>query len=157
HYQVINLGLCGTRSGEFGAIAAEMLCGEHKKLILITNLSPGNFATDPDGINFRYFFWDAYFKDFLLPYEARIDLLGELQKDNSSVTEHRRELQTEMAFDRALYFNDLWTTVAYKYFFTVWTPRTRASFLKARKHYQDNDWGPRPGHVRDMHDKGSRL
>src|SRR5262245_35657241 len=25
-YQVINLGLCGTRPGEFGAIAAEMLC-----------------------------------------------------------------------------------------------------------------------------------
>jgi hypothetical protein len=156
-YQVINLGLCGTRPGEFGAIAAEMLCREYKKLILITNLSPGNFDTDPDGINFKYFFWDAYSKGFLQPNPARLERLRELALGDSEQADRRRELRTEMQLDSVLHFNDLWTTVAYKYFFTVWTPLTRESFMKARKGYQDSDWGPRPGHVRDMHDRGAHV
>ncbi len=156
-YRVINLGLCGTRPGEFGAIAADMRCREYQKTILITNLSPGNFDTPPDGTNFKYFFWDAYYKGFLLPHPARLERLQELEGEDSKHAEQRRELKREMQLDSVLYFNDLWTSVAYKNVFTVWTPLTRDSFLKARKSYQDNDWGPRPGHVRDMHDRGRHV
>jgi hypothetical protein len=156
-YQVINLGLGGMRPGEFGATAAEMLFREHPKLIFITNNSPGNFITDPDGAEFKYFFWDAYYKGLLLPNLTRAEQLRELEKQAGTAADRRRELQREMALDSLLYFNDLWTTVAYKNFSTLWTPLTRNSFTRARHRYADNDYVLQLGGGRNLHDRAAYI
>jgi hypothetical protein len=67
------------------------------------------------------------------------------------------ELRAEMRLDSTLRFTDLWNTVGYRWLFTLWTAPTRASFWRARRHYAEVDWGPQPGHVVDLGDRGASV
>jgi hypothetical protein len=49
-----------------------------------------------------------------------------------------------MSLDSVLYFNDLWNTLAYSHFHTVWTGSTARSFTRPRRRYLDPDPGPAP-------------
>jgi hypothetical protein len=165
-YQVINFGFYGAHTGEFAAVAAETLARDYPKLILVANQPLGNFQTDPDGYAFKYFFWDAYFKGLLLPHPERDARLLELDEETEPeqilptcgmepAKKFRpkkcrlAELRTEMRIDSALRFNDLWNTLGYEVFFTVWTYLTADSFILARQYYADPDQGREPN--RDLH------
>jgi hypothetical protein len=160
-YQVINFGLLCGRTGEFGATAAEFLSRDFNKLILITNQSVGTLHQDPDGLLFKYFFWDAYYKGLLLPHPERDARLREMENEvdpesgcpgnghhpapaTRTKGERLKELRAEMSLDRDLHFTDLWNTLGYTHFFTVWTALTRDSFARARKHYADDGIAAQP-------------
>jgi len=162
-YQVINFGLLCGRTGEFGATAAEVLCRDFPKLILITNQTVGTLHQDPDGHLFKYFYWDAYYKGLLLPNPERDVRLREMESEpdpeegcpglpgpTAQTTrlkgERLGEMRAEMALDSVLHFTDLWNTIGYRHFFTVWTALTRESFTWARKRYADDgvDLPPAP-------------
>ncbi len=175
-YQVINFGLLCGRTGEFGATAAEFLCRDFPKLILVTNQSVGTINQDPDGLLFKYFFWDAYSKGLLLANPDRDARLREMEAEPDPEAacpgpgpkaapttrlkgERLAELRAEMALDSALHFTDLWNTIGYRHFFTVWTALTRDSFTRPRRRYADDgvDLPPAPAafvadRVAYMHD-----
>src|SRR5581483_9119441 len=61
-------------------------------------------------------------------------------KDKSA----REETQLRSRLDSILYFSDLWTTVGYQKFFTVWNSNTRDGFTKPRRKFPDPDMDPPP-------------
>ncbi len=170
-YDVVNFGLCGARTCEFGATAAEILERDYRKLIFIADLVPGCMPTDPDGYEFKYFFWDAYCKGMLLRDPGRDARLKAMRREPEMVSEsapsrqasaatkveRQQELRAEMNLDRACRFNELWNTAAYTRCVTVWTYLTSGSFTRPRKWYRDNDRGPRPGHVVSLGDRGASI
>ena len=145
-YRVVNLGFRSAETVEFGAVVAEALGRDHKKVILITDLHPGRMHPDPDGSRFKRFFWDARCKGLLLPHPERDRRLDEeirearelersvgreaLQAQGRWTQEQLLELRAHTRLDGALYFQDLWNAVAYEHFFSVWTPLSRASVTR---------------------------
>lgn len=89
--------------------------------------------------------WDAYYKG-LLPNLPQIEasINQRFQESGISQREATDELKLGTFLDSIFYFRDLWTTVGYKWLFTVWTPPTSATFLKPRIQYQDIDPKPYP-------------
>jgi hypothetical protein len=142
-YQVINFGLCGAETQEFGATAAEMLARDHPRLILITDSPAGPVRTgDPDGRPvLRYFFWEAHDRGWLTDDPDREARLRELRRAKDPAF---RELSAGIQLDRALAFRDLWTTLEYRSFSTTWTPLVGAAWCKARKDYPDPSAAPPP-------------
>src|SRR5207245_11801285 len=61
-YQVINLALRCGRTNEFGQVAAEMLLAEYPQMIFICDCFSGDLFAEPDGLFYKYFYWDAYYK-----------------------------------------------------------------------------------------------
>src|SRR5205807_711844 len=134
--------------------------------------NPGGMHPEPDGLLFKYFFWDAYYKGWLLPdagRDARLaEMLAEAERREEKLglavakkcgllAEAQRELRTEMALDSALYFGDLWTTLALTRCHTLWTPLTRKAFTRPRKGFPDGDPGPAPPEYRYTQDQETRL
>jgi hypothetical protein len=171
-YQVLNLALRGGRFAEFGATVAEMLARDHPRLLLLADLPPCSVSPDPDGWHFKYFFWDAYCRGWLLPHEERERRLREQAEDDTpaaptlgptgpavagTLGDQQAELRDQMRLNRALYFNDFWSTLAYTTFCTVWTPATRASFTRARRHYADSEAGSLPLEARYRYDRPVRT
>jgi hypothetical protein len=159
-YQVLNFAFVGAKTSEFGAAAAEMLSRDYPKLILVTDLAPGLMYPSPDGFRFKYFFWDASSQGLLLPdagradrlrrpdFQAEVEAGGPKAPGPSKAAERLAELRAQMRLNAALYFNDLWTTLAYTTAMTLWTERTRDGFLRPRRLYGDDYAGPPPPRCR---------
>jgi hypothetical protein len=162
-YCVLNLGFRCAGAAEIGGAAAEILAKDYPRLIFITAVHPGIIEPDPDGVLYKFFFWDAYYKGLLLDDQEREDGLQRAVKDaeeaetreGKEACRHRgmlaqgqREVRAEMAMDRWFYFQDLWNTLAYRKYFTVWTRSTANSFLRARRLYPDPDPGARSLDIR---------
>lgn len=134
-YVVRNFAFRGALPTEGGAIAAETLYKSGRKVIYVADFSPG-LAPSPDGQVYRYLFWDAYYKGLLLSDPIREMGLRESiagrSKEATSV-----DFRLGERLDSLLYFNDLWTTIAYRWIFTVWTPGASDWFLRARQYYPD--------------------
>lgn len=158
-YCVLNLGLRCAAMNEFGAVVAEVVRDEFPRLLFVTDLSPGKLP-EADGLLQRFLFWDAQVRGLLIDDatrekalqtslqracddEARLGRKEALDRHLMSA-EAQRELRAAMRIDTLLAFRDLWTSLAYTSFSTLWTPRTRANFLAARRTYGDPEPGPRP-------------
>src|SRR5206468_3163449 len=68
-----------------------------------------------------------------------------------------REMRRGTALDAGLYFSDLWNTLAYTHFHTIWTPLTREGFLRPRRAWPDPDAGPLPLASRYSYDNAALL
>jgi hypothetical protein len=154
-YHVLNLGLAGGGPQEFSVVAAEMLGREHPRLILVNDGFPGVMQPKPDGFHYRYFFWDAYFKGFTTPHPERdARLVGvaeewsQIEEEKGALTGNYTELKRLAHLDSMGYFNDLWNTLAYSRFFTVWTIASQRPFTRPRKSFADPDIGTPPPEVR---------
>jgi hypothetical protein len=112
-YQILNLGLNGAMTAEFGATAAEVLARDFPRLIFISNVWAGPECNigDPDGRPFiRSFFWEARQRGWLLDHPARDERLRELTRQRAASGEAAfGELRTQTSLDAALHFRDLWT------------------------------------------------
>jgi hypothetical protein len=142
-YQVINLATPSAEPQEFGAVVAEMLAAEYPKLILIADVGSSTGPGTPDGTKYRYFFWDAYTKGLIPADEARDQLLAELAGQRAG-DEVFAELQRRVALDRFAYAQDLWHTVAYTHFSTVWNWPVRHCCTKPRKLYAEYELPTEP-------------
>jgi hypothetical protein len=143
-FRVLNLALRAGEPGEFGALTAEMIQNQRDHLIYVTDMFPLVCGTDPDGRNFKYFFWDAWNKgliDSSLPQrlESVSNVMGNRRGD-----EKFGELFLGGKWDSRTYFADLWTTLNYKRFGTLWNPVTGANSFKPRHVFEDHDSGPLP-------------
>jgi len=84
------------------------------------------------------YWWDAYYKKLLPPVPSIENWISEralLTRDKQASD----ECKLGAYLDSLFYFRDLWTTVGYKYFFTVWTPGTAANFWEPRQLVPDYD------------------
>jgi hypothetical protein len=97
----------------------------------------------PDGITYRYLFWDAYTRGLLRSDPEREEALRWV-KQVFSQTESFHELRREKWMDSALYFNDLWTRVTYEYVSTVWNRFLSHPVSRPRKVYIDREATPLP-------------
>jgi hypothetical protein len=131
-YRVLNLAMPAAQPAEFGGVIAEVLAGEFRKLIYITNIgSLANFG-EADGLLYRYFFWDAYLKGLLPHTSPRDGLLAYLSRQRAEQGTGFFELKAGRRLDSLLYFQDLWTTCALTKLNTVWPGRTDGTWTRPR-------------------------
>jgi hypothetical protein len=159
-YQVVNFALrCGL-TAEFGEICAEIFQRDHQRILFVSDMRPGTLHPDPEGCQYRHFFWDAYYKNLTLADPLRDARLAEeptelealektfgkkaIKTSQRMPADEQREQRTEMALDRALYFEDLWNTIALTCFHTMWTMPTREDFTLARRSFADDERGALP-------------
>jgi hypothetical protein len=162
-YCVLNLGLRSAFTGEFGAVAAEVLQKDIPRLILVSDVTP--MALPPaDGLRARYFYCDAQARGLLMDHpfrdktiSDRFEQMTRYEHDKgraaaraafATMAEETCELQSSMQFDRWLAFRDLWTGIAYRRLATIWTPATKDQFTRPRALYVDPETGARPLAVR---------
>jgi hypothetical protein len=150
-FYVLNLAMRAGNTFEFGEPAAEMLLRDHPRLIFVSDNMPGADNADPDGKVYRCFFWDAFYKGWLLPAPRRNARLKEVarkldEQDQAAgrLTAGYSEMKLRMRLDSALYFTDLWSWVAYRDLFTLWTPQSQRPFTRPRRSMSDNEPEPQP-------------
>ena len=120
-YHVVNFAAPGAGVVDNGGVVFEMLAREYPRLLFVTNTEP-SYYPPADRSAYAYLFWDAYYKGALTDDADRATRL-----DRDPQTEDWREFKTGRRLNGILYFNDLWTGVAYRHTSTVWT-----SWLKER-------------------------
>ncbi|HEY9598665.1 MAG TPA: hypothetical protein V6D33_13445 [Cyanophyceae cyanobacterium] len=135
-YKVLNFAFSGGGLPEHGAVAAQMLLRKGYQVIYVGDTTY-RFIGEPDYRNetYRYVFWDAYYKGLIPHYQPRDNYL---QNSLSPFSELRLNLQ----LDSITYSNDLWNTIGYKHFFTVWNylaadNQPDKPFYLPRKQYPD--------------------
>src|SRR5262249_22566775 len=104
-YQVLNLALRSGASVEFGALAAEVIASDHRRLLYVTDYRA---PVEPDGFRYRYLFWDAYWQGLLRENLAREDWVREVARRRAD-DEAFWELQRAMWLDHWLRARDLWS------------------------------------------------
>jgi hypothetical protein len=120
-YCVLNLAVFCAEPGEFGAVIAEALAAEYPRLILITSFTSGIAPNAPDGLTYRYFYYDALYKG-MIPADAERD--ARLAEWNEQRAEREGDKIIDLCrgrrLDSLLYYQDLWTTCTLKWFNTTW-------------------------------------
>lgn len=154
-YRVLNLAMNGAMPAEFGGTAAEVLAQDFPRLLFVSDI---NFqrglaqaplppevraAAVPEPIAYAYFFWDAYFKG-LVPADAlrayALRAAAHQRADEARFAEPMRGLR----LDGVVYSRDLWTTLAYSHFSTVFAPLLApASFVLPRRRFPENEQNAR--------------
>ena len=153
NYRVINLALPAGLPLEFGGTAAEILARDCPRLIYIGDaflrygaLPPPHTASAraaavPVADVYRYFFWDAYHKGLLPPDpERQTGIRAWL--DEQAGDARLAELVRGMHVDSVAYSRDLWTTLAYSRFCSVWSPAVPAPWTRPRRDWPDGDDRP---------------
>jgi hypothetical protein len=137
-YRVLNLAMPGGAPNEYGQLAAEMLCRDHPKIIVLGDCGPQDYADFPDGTRdwHRYFFHDAQARGLLLPLAEREAALAALAPGRYA-NENLRELELQTAANRWLSFNDLWNVIGYQWCFTAWESLNHAHFWQPRRLNRD--------------------
>jgi lysophospholipase L1-like esterase len=139
HYHVVNFSAPGAGVVDNGGVIFEALATEYPRSIFVANAEPGYFPA-ANRSAYAYLFWDAYYKG-LLPKEA--EAVAQNMRNSKSADE--REFELGRWLNSYLYFNDLWTDVAYQYGSGIWT-----SWLQGRS------FSPRRS-LRDWYDKRPRV
>jgi hypothetical protein len=138
-YRVVNLALRGGVATEGGAVVAESLIKAGRPVILVADLPPGT-AYSPLGVRYGYLFWDAYYKGLLFDDGTRERRLEELIARESAANRRlvaERRLGARM--DSLFRFDDLWTWLAYRRFFTIWHSFARDAPFRSRDRSPDLD------------------
>jgi len=130
-YHVVNFSAPGAGVVDNGAIVFEMLSREYPRLLFVTNTEPGYYPL-AERSAYSYLFWDAYYKGTLTDDAERTARLA-----RDSETEDWREFKLGRRLNSVLYFNDLWTGVAYRHASTVWTSWLKERSFRARGRLPD--------------------
>jgi lysophospholipase L1-like esterase len=140
-YKVINLAMRGSWPQEAGSVTAQgLLKLGYQRLIYVTDTSIGLPGKPDDGNFYKYLFWEAYYKGFLLDDPDRDKFLSTAQ-----VSEADLEMRRLMWLNNRFHFNDLWTMIGYQSVFTVWNsiisgydPHDPLHWLRPRRLFDDD-------------------
>jgi hypothetical protein len=135
-YAVVNFAMDNGGVTSFAAVAFQILARDYPRIAYVCNASPVVADSVDGGALYRYVFWDAYYKGLLpLPFPwsegVRTLALSE-QKDREGL-----ELHLGKRIDRFTYASDLWSTVGYKYFFTLWSDFSPRAVTAPRHGFPD--------------------
>jgi hypothetical protein len=139
-YRVVNLGVRGAFTHEFGAVVAEIIGQTHGRVLFVTCFG-GTGPSFEEGNFYRYLFWDAYHRGLLRKDPEREEHLRHVQNVRGKDPVFA-EMQLQVQVDRLTSSCDLWTAAAYKVISTTWSPLVSSSILRARKQYPDPEVGP---------------
>ncbi|HEY1764195.1 MAG TPA: hypothetical protein VGF85_04675 [Opitutaceae bacterium] len=133
-YAVVNFAMDNGGVTSFAAVAFQILARDYPRIAYVCNASP--VVADPvdGGILYRYVFWDAYYKGLLsMPFpwsEGVRTLARDERKDRGGL-----ELHLGKWIDHYTYASDLWTTIGYRYGFTVWSDLSPQAMTTARRNF----------------------
>jgi hypothetical protein len=137
-FRVFNLALRAGAHTQGGAVVAESLVKDGRPLIYVADIPPASAVPPVMGWYYDYLFWDAYHQGLLLPDAVREARLDELVRGfHGARRETLDELRLGARLDGRLRFDDLWTTVGYRWIFTVWNPLAQDRPLAARGSFVD--------------------
>ena len=142
-YAVVNLAFRGSSPTDGGAFVAESLRGEFPRQIYLANVAALQ-AADAIGIEtYRFIFFDAYYKQMLLPLAPRDQQFKDyLAEPAFSTARFERRLGAQI--DSVLHYRDFWNWWSATKFFTFATPyqpdpglafRARAKFTDQETDY----------------------
>ena len=137
-YAVVNFAMDQADLTAFAAVVFAILAREYPKIYYVAN---GNLATGAPadgGADYRYLFWDAYYKGLLPPSVAAAPALGDLQR-RALRDDQALDIHLGAGLDRIAYACDLWTYLGYTRFFTGWTEEQRATPFRARRYDHEGD------------------
>jgi lysophospholipase L1-like esterase len=141
-FVVLNLALRGNDPFEFGGLVAERLAYEGVPVVFVTVALDGNIdlcsEREWEGRYYQYFFWDAWGKGLLPPLEKRDQWANKNTSKNRLIAMNWHENRHRGFVDSVTYASDLWNTVAYRYFCSVWSPIKCDSFWLPHKSLQDS-------------------
>lgn len=149
NFQVLNLALNGGSPGGQGLYMAEFLAKEGRKVIFVSNVTIGDGAVKDSGPTYPGFFFDAESRGYLEHFPERMArILGSLHSTDSAMLVENR---IKANLNSYLNFNDLWSAIGYRYFFTVWTSLTIDKPWGSRRVLQDGEasCNPDTGYKKD--------
>lgn len=135
-YAVVNFAMDNAGVTSFAAVAFQILAREYPRIAYVCNASP--VVADPvdGGVLYRYVFWDAYYKGLLslpFPWSDGVHELARTElKDRDGL-----ELHLGRWIDHCTYASDLWTTIGYRYFFTLWSDLSPQAMIVGRRAFID--------------------
>jgi hypothetical protein len=143
-YAVVNFAFRGGSPDTGAIVAATILAKKHKRLLYVASTWPEYYAY-PKFSNFEYLYWDAFYKH-ILDRNSAWEQFERSRVEHSKGKEKsvREEVKLQNSLDSIFYFDDLWTTIGYQKFFTVWNSFTREGFTKPRRKLPDPDTDPPP-------------
>ena len=136
-YCVVNLATALSQIGDIGAVAMDMLRREYPRIVLVTNTLPGTCGPPGGSAQYRYVFWDAYWKGLLDAPDERRRAVDDWAPIGEPLVRQDEEMRLGRQLNAALRFNDLWNYVEYEWLATVWTIDTRGPFPAPRRRFAD--------------------
>ena len=139
-YAVVNLAFRGSSPTDGGALVAESLRDEFPRQIYLANVAALQ-AADAIGIEtYRFIFFDAYYKDMLLPWAPR-DQQFKAYLGDPAYSTARFERRLGAQIDSILHYRDFWNWWSTTKFFTFATPFQPSPKLahKPRSYFKDEE------------------
>jgi hypothetical protein len=115
-YTVVNLAMNGGLAPGAASYMTEMLAKTGRRAIFVSDMLPGTYQPDSANPYYRYLFFEAQARGYLIPSEPRSTYLQSVMDDD------RRSLQIRAVANRALNFEELWHYLGYCCVFTVYSP-----------------------------------
>lgn len=140
-FVVLNLAMRGGAPNEFGALVAERLLHEGVPTLYVVGTVHQYFGGEWDGLQYRYFFWDAAGKGLLPPEPRREAWLATQFAERYAHDEPMQERRRRGTCDGWTYAADLWNLLTYRSFATIWTPLTHPHFWRRHSELTDTDPG----------------
>lgn len=138
-YKVVNLALRASSTFEGAYFVAESLANEYQKLIFVTDARPA-FCRNTALSFYDYLYFDGLYKGRLQKGSAWDKDFAYRQAQASINAKGKwSELENHKRLDALCYFDDLWTTIGYRRFFTVWSFLTAGHFWEPRRRFPDNE------------------
>lgn len=136
-FAVVNLGVPGGLFPDFGALVYQMIWRHYPGMVFVADTPTYTVGDVARESYYDYLVWDAYYKGLLdLPPEdlAKFrEIAGTSWSDPQKIEDHLRG-----RLDSWVYACDLWSFVTYRYFSTVWTPKTAEDMLRARRWWPED-------------------
>lgn len=123
-YAVVNFATDQAELTAFAGVIFSILAREYPKILYIAHGNAAAAAPVDGGADYRDLFWDAYYKGLLPPSVAEAPAVRALRR------QHLRDpaalkVHAGRWLDQFAYACDLWTTLGYRNFSTVWTSAHR--------------------------------
>jgi hypothetical protein len=115
-YTVVNLAMNGGLAPGAASYMTEMLAKTGRRAIFVSDMLQGTYQPDSANPYYRYLFFEAQARGYLIPSEPRSTYLQSVMDDD------RRSLQIRAVANRALNFEELWNYLGYCCVFTVYSP-----------------------------------
>ena len=137
-FAVVNFATDQADLTAFAAVAFAILSRDYPKILYVANGNAALAAPVDGGADYRYIFWDAYYKGLLPPAVADAPAVRELRRrqfrDPAAL-----EVHAGAWLDHFAYACDLWTYLGYTQFFTVWSDEHRFAPFAPRRLAREGD------------------
>jgi hypothetical protein len=137
-YAVVNFATDQADLTAFAGVIFSILSREYPKIIYVANGNVAAAAPVDGGADYRYLFWDAFYKGLLPSSVSKSPAVHALRR------QHFRdpaalEVHAGQWLDQFAYACDLWTYLGYQKFFTVWSDEHRAAPTAPRRLARESD------------------